>query len=141
MGVPMLSKFTAALVALLSAVALLLGSVAFAPAAAAGEVLSGPRNSVENSGLSNANLLVCGTGGQCVTLLPGQVAYQSTYWNPTQIAVGANQSILYRVLKDDYEGPWGGLQGGSTGTWLSAQNLQNFFGGGCRVQVIMDDPR
>lgn len=137
----MKNKFLAILIALLTILGV---GLAVAPSASAVDgptVLSGPRNSVENSYLSNANILVCGTSGKCHTLLPGQVVFQDIYWNPTQVAVGAYQDILYRVLKDDYVGPWGGVQGGTTGTWLNVENLQNFFGGGVRVQIIMDDPR
>lgn len=134
----MKNKFLAILIALFTILGV---SMALAPSASAVDgptVLHGARNSVENSFLSSANLLVCGTNGQCRTLLPGGVEFQDYYWNPTQVAVGPFQNILYRVLKDDYEGPWGGLKGGPTGAWLNVENLQNFFGGpGVRVQVII----
>lgn len=130
------------ILALLFAVLTAIGiSLVVAPSSGASPYPTYARNQVENSGLSNAGLLVCGSKGKCITLAPGVRISESEIWNPTQVAVGAYQGILYRYVRDDYVGPWGDLQGGTTGTWLNIENLQNFFGQGGLVQVIINDPR
>lgn len=125
------------IVALLFAVLLSLGvALISAPSAAAATT----RNSVENSSLSGANILVCGggsAGNGCVTLTPGQSVFQTPGWNPTQVAVGSGQSILYRAMKDDVIGPWSGMSGPN---WLAIEGMQNYLGGGVRAQIIMKDP-
>lgn len=98
-------------------------------------------NTVSNSYLSNSNVLVCGGPSGCVTLQPSYFTPGSPAWNPTQVAIGANTSALYRVRKGDWLGPWGGIEGGASGTWLNVGNLQAYFGSPINVEVLYNDPR
>lgn len=114
-------------------------------------------NTITNTLLSNANLpLVCGGPSGCVSLMPGWQAHSSgnytnpvqPTWNPTQVWIGPYQSALYRVVKGEYLGPWGGIQGGVSGQWLDVGTLLNFFScapgnyrTNCDLQIISNDPR
>lgn len=128
----------ARLLASLLMVAAMFGVAFAAPASA---THGGTHDSTENSGYSNANLLVCATGGICQSLLPGYRTTATATFNPVAAAVGPYQKSIYRVIKDDYVTGWVALNGGTQGAWIDLAGLQAMWGHGALVQVILDDPR
>ena len=123
----------------LAAILVVIGVSFFAAPTAANAVVV--PNTVSNSYLSNANILVCGSPSGCVGVQPSAFVTQNTIWRPTQVVIGPYTSALYRVSKGNYLGPWGGIDGGTTGAFLSVENLQNFFGGPINVEILYNDPR
>lgn len=114
-------------------------------------------NAVENSGYSNTSMYVTGSDvnrqpSYTDVIAPGYTSRSTGYytpgsngpiWNPEAFSVAPGASALYRVTtpKTGWAGPWAGVQGGSAGAFVSADNLFRFFGctpgvDPCTIQVI-----
>lgn len=122
------------------------------PAAANGPFPPANELQVNNSGYSNANLRVVGTGcgyATCPTdVLPGNTAWSSPVWDPLSAIVYGGAKAQYRLVNpaDGYQSPWTYIPRSNTYTEIRVRDMFRFFGCArivkpCIIQVIYDDPR
>lgn len=101
------------------------------------------RNRVQNSGYSDAPVLVCDEFGGCKTVHVGQTANADLASMPAKVAIAPGGVAMARLVHPNgYVQPWQTTYAGQNGDWVHADNLMRYFGcyTGCIVQVVYDSP-
>lgn len=127
------------LVALMAMVGLMSTSASAAPLPEAGSTgAMYQQHTVTNSAYSNTRLDVCDQS--CAGVQPGYRVTGVRGWNPGHIWLRPYTHAQWRVFEPNFTTDWEYASGGSTGRWISIENLQDFFGGsalGVTVQFVV----